>query len=77
MARTQIEAARPVVLAALAPADGLDERALAELVDDHGMTQRFSDGAYLVRIGGLGGQSTMSVRAALQSWLRAAERRLS
>lgn len=77
MARAQIEAARPVVLAALAPAHGLDERALAELVDDHGMTVRFSCGTHVVRIGGLGGQSTMSVRAALQSWLRAAERRLS
>ena len=50
---------------------------LAALIDEEGAHHRFVCGAYELRMAGIAGTSTVSVQRALESWMRAALRRIA
>ena len=75
MAKPDIDSARRSVQRALERPNDLDAVTLTKMFGD-GLSMKFSAGAYVVRFAGLGGSSTMGWRWALESWLRAANKRL-
>lgn len=51
--------------------------AIDRLVAEDGATLRFSSGTYHLRLGGIGGSCTSGGHGLLDSWLRAARRRIA